>query len=44
MIIFYEKEFKHQYNRFLERFSVFASLEFQIDEKVLEQELERARL
>ena len=44
MIVFYEKEFVHQYNRFLERFSVFASLEFPIDENALKLELERARI
>lgn len=44
MIVFYEKEFRHQYNRFLERFSVFASLEFPIDEERLVHELERAQL
>lgn len=42
MIVFYEKEFGHQYNRFLERFSVFASLAFPIDEDELKHVLERA--
>ena len=35
MIVFYEKEYKHQYDRFLERFTVHASLAFPIDEKEL---------
>ena len=39
MIVFYEKEYKHQYDRFLERFTVFASLAFPIDEKELERVL-----
>ena len=39
MIVLYEKEYKHQYDRFLERFSVHASLAFPIDEKELEQAL-----
>ena len=39
MIVFYEKEYQHQYDRFLERFSVHASLAFPIDEKELEQVL-----
>lgn len=39
MIVFYEKEYKHQYDRFLEQFPVFASLAFPIDEKELEQVL-----
>jgi hypothetical protein len=39
MIVFYEKEYKHQYDRFLERFVVFASLAFPIDEKELEKAL-----
>ena len=39
MIVFYEKEYKHQYDRFLEQCSVFASLVFPIDEKELAQVL-----
>lgn len=44
MIVFYEKEYRMQYERFLERFPVFASLEFPIDEEALMRELERALL
>ena len=36
MIVFYEKEYKHQYDRFLEQYPVFASLAFPIDEKELD--------
>lgn len=39
MIVFYEKEYRHQYDRFLEQFQVFASLVFPIDEKELERVL-----
>ena len=39
MIVFYEKEYKHQYERFLESFSVSASLVFPINEKELEHVL-----
>ena len=39
MIVFYEKEYKHQYQRFLECFTVFASLAFPIDEKELARAL-----
>lgn len=43
IIVFFEKEYEHQYNRFLERFSVFASLQFPIDVKALANEVARAR-
>ena len=39
MVVFYEKEYKHQYDRFLESFPVYASLAFPIDEKELERVL-----
>lgn len=42
MIVFYEQEFQHQYERFLERFGVFASLTFPIDENELQCVLKRA--
>ena len=35
MIVFYEKEFESQYQRFLQNFDVAASLEFPIDEQQL---------
>ncbi len=37
IIVFYEKEYKHQYDRFLKSFPVYASLKFPIDEKELER-------
>ncbi|MDH5710565.1 MAG: hypothetical protein OEZ15_02715 [Gammaproteobacteria bacterium] len=42
MIVFYEQEYQHQYARFLERFEVFASLAFPVDEKELQCVLQRA--
>ena len=42
MIVFYEPEYQHQYARFLERFSVFSSLPFPVDEKDLQCVLRRA--
>lgn len=39
MIVFYEKDYTHQYARFLEQFPVFASLPFPIDENELEKAL-----
>lgn len=42
MIVFYEQEYQHQYARFLERFEVFASLPFPIDEKELQCVLSKA--
>ena len=44
MIVLYEQEYRHQYERFLERFEVFASLVFPIDEAELECVLQRALL
>jgi len=41
MIVFYEKEYRQQYERFLERHSVFESLEFPVDELLLKNALER---
>ena len=35
MIVFYEKEFESQYQRFLQNFDIAASLVFPIDEQVL---------
>lgn len=43
MIVFYEKEYRLQYEKFLDRFPVFESLEFPIDEQRLTQVLELAR-
>ncbi len=42
MIVFYEKEYEPQYQRFLQSFTVSASLTFPIDEAELQRELERA--
>ncbi len=42
MIIFYEKEYRHQLDRLLAHFPVFAALSFPIDEQLLAQTLERA--
>lgn len=42
MIVFFEQEYQHQYARFLERFEVFASLPFPVDEQELECILQRA--
>jgi hypothetical protein len=42
MIVFYEQEYLHQYARFLERFEVFASLSFPVDENELQCVLQRA--
>ena len=39
VIVFYEKEMKHQYDRFLAQFSVFASIPFPIDAVLLEKTL-----
>ena len=41
VIVLYEKEMKHQYDRFLAQFSVFASIPFPIDELLLENTLRR---
>ena len=42
VIVFYEKEFRHQYERLLNQFNPFDSLEFPVDETRLEQALNRA--
>ena len=39
VIVFYEKEYRHQYQKLLNQFSVFESLEFPIDESRLENAL-----
>jgi len=44
MIVFYEPEYQHQYARFLERFTVFSSLPFPIDENNLQRALRQALL
>jgi hypothetical protein len=44
MIVFYEPEFQHQYARFLERFVVFSSLPFPVDENDLQCALQQALL
>jgi hypothetical protein len=41
MIVFYEKEFRQHYEKFLARHTVFESLEFPIDEQHLTRTLER---
>ena len=41
MIVFYEKEYRQHYARFLDRYTVFESLEFPIDEQRLTHALER---
>ncbi|MCG6936575.1 MAG: hypothetical protein LJE83_00170 [Gammaproteobacteria bacterium] len=41
MIVFYEKEFEPQYQRFLQNFEVAASLAFPIDEQRLSAELQQ---
>jgi hypothetical protein len=43
VIVFYEKEYRHQYDRLLSQFSVFESLEFPIDEDRLKSALEAAK-
>jgi predicted YcjX-like family ATPase len=35
LIVFYEKEYSHQYDRFLQQFDVHASIEFPVSEEVL---------
>ena len=42
MIVFYEKEYSHQLDRFLEHCPVFAAMAFPVDEAQLRQTLERA--
>ena len=41
VIVFYEKEVEHQYDRFLAQFSVHASIPFPIDEVLLEDALKQ---
>jgi hypothetical protein len=43
VIVFYEKEFEHQYQRLLNRFTPLESLSFPIDVAQLEQTLLRAQ-
>jgi DNA-binding NtrC family response regulator len=42
VIVFYEKEYRHQYERLLSQFEVFESLEFPIDEAALDKALKAA--
>ena len=42
VIVFYEKEYRHQYERLLSQFEVFESLEFPIDEGELDKALKAA--
>jgi DNA-binding NtrC family response regulator len=44
VIVFYEKEYRHQYERLLNLFRVFESLEFPIDEDRLDKALKQALL
>ena len=44
VIVFYEKEYRHQYERLLNQFRVFDSLEFPIDEDRLDKALKQAKL
>ena len=43
VIVFYEKEYLHQYQRLLDQFTVFESLEFPIDERRLAHALKAAK-
>ena len=43
VIVFYEKEYAHQYERLLNQFRVFESLAFPVDETRLQQALQAAR-
>jgi len=43
VIVFYEKEYLHQYQRLLNQFDVFESLEFPIDENKLDSALKAAK-
>lgn len=43
VIVFYEKEYRHQFERLLSRFTVFESLEFPIDEVRLNRALQAAK-
>lgn len=42
VIVFYEKEYRHQFEKLLNRFDVFASLEFPLDENRLKNALTAA--
>ena len=42
VIVFYEKEYRHQYQKVLDQFSVFDSLEFPVDANKLENALKKA--
>jgi DNA-binding NtrC family response regulator len=42
VIVFYEKEYRHQFEKLPDQFSVFESLEFPIDENRLENALKAA--
>jgi DNA-binding NtrC family response regulator len=44
VIVFYEKEYRHQFERLLSQFDVFEFLEFPIDQDRLEMALKAARL
>jgi len=43
VIVFYEKEYRHQFERLLSQFTVFESLEFPIDEDRLDKALKEAK-
>ncbi|MGD2053147.1 MAG: hypothetical protein PVG45_03485 [Gammaproteobacteria bacterium] len=43
VIVFYEKEYRHQFERLLNQFQVFEALEFPIDENLLERALQAAK-
>ena len=44
VIVFYEKEYRHQFEKLLNRFDVFAALEFPVDENRLKNALSAAHL
>jgi hypothetical protein len=43
VIVFYEKEYRHQFERLLSQYRVFEALEFPIDEAVLDRALQAAK-
>jgi hypothetical protein len=43
VIVFYEKEYRHQFEKLLSRFKVFESLEFPVDQGRLENALKAAK-
>lgn len=43
VIVFYEKEYRHQFDRLLSQFSVFEAIEFPIDEDRLDLALKAAK-